>query len=192
MVFTPEQKKEWSNRPEVQARQRQLEEKRRKKLLAEKPAHCRQCGVQLSTRRMFCTQACKARHHRQRPGVAQHLRQLQVDRMHDPDDPYRTEQHGRVARWKTEHPEAKPEERRRAHLRMLITRYSATVDHDTVLRDITYLLTNAAELKAALCIGDDASFEAARQRMVATVQASRAGAARKRPAVHGHVVLAEA
>ena len=39
-----------------------------------------------STRRMFCTAACQARHHRQRPGVAEHLRQLQRDR-------YQTEYH---------------------------------------------------------------------------------------------------
>jgi len=144
-----------------------------KSCLQQSPPSCRQCGVPLSTRRMFCTQACKSRHHRQRPGVAQHLRQLQLDRMHDPNDPYRAEQLGRIAAWKASHPEARRQERRRAHLRMLVARYSATVNLDVVVRVIAYLLTHAAGLKAALSIGDDASFEAARERTVATVQASR-------------------
>lgn len=173
MVFTREQRAEWRRRPSVWARQRQHEEKRRQKRIAAKPARCLICGVFLDTRRKFCSSAHKALHHRQRPGVAEHLRQLQRERWHT-DHVYRAEQLGRTAAWKASHPEAKPQERRRAHLRMLIAKYTAAVSIDVVVRDFTYLITHAAELKAALGISEAVSFEAAKQRTIATVRASRA------------------
>lgn len=146
MVFSPEQKREWSRRPEVRLRQREHERRYQEKQNALKPAHCLECGVFLSTRRMFCTPACKARHHRQRPGVAEHERQLKRDRYHADAD-YRAQQYERVASWKTDHPEARREERQRAHLRKIIMRYAEIVDIDTVMRDLRYVSTHAALLR---------------------------------------------
>jgi hypothetical protein len=151
MVFTPEQKREWSKRPEVQARQREHERRYREKQNALKPAHCLQCGERLPTQRMFCTSSCKARHHRNRPGVADHLRQLQRDRYHADAD-YRAHEHSRSATWKINHPEARREERRRALLRKLIARYAEVISIDVVMRDLTYFVMHAADLQAAVAV----------------------------------------
>ena len=160
-------------------------------------ANCRQAGALPYLRRLPRHKAKVLFVSTQSPasspttGVAEHLRQLQRERWHA-DHVYRAEQLGRTAAWKASHPEAKPQERRRAHLRMLIAKYTAAVSIDVVVRDFTYLITHAAELKAALGISEAVSFEAAKQRTIATVRASRAQGERSAARSNGHAAPADA
>jgi hypothetical protein len=151
MAFTVEQKREWRKRPEVKARQREHQRRHQNKLNAANPARCLVCGVLLDTQRKFCTPAHKALHHRQRPGVAEHQRQLQREHYQNDAD-YRADNKSRSAAWKASHPAEQREEHRRYRLRKKIARYAEVISIDAVLRDFTYLVTHGAELQAALTI----------------------------------------
>jgi hypothetical protein len=118
-------------------------------------------------------------HHRQRPGVAEHLRQLQRDR-YSSDADYRAQQYDRVAEWKADHPEARREERRRAHLRKIVARYAEIVGVDTVMRDLQYVSTHAALLRVISDEIDSAKAQAKR-----TATAMRALRAQGAPRAQG-------
>ena len=169
MAFTSEQRAEWRKRPEIQARQREHEQRYREKQNALKPPRCLVCGVFLNTRRKFCTPAHKALHHRQLPGVAEHERQVKRDRYHADAD-YRAQQYSRTALWKSSHPEARREERQRAHLRKIVMRYAEIVGVDAVMRDLRYVVAHAALLRV---ISDEIDSAKQAKRTATTMRAHR-------------------